>query len=141
MTLITPVILAGGFGTRLWPLSRKSYPKQFSNLVGKKTLFQQAALRLISSDTIKFDKHLILTNDEFRFIVKEQLISLKLNPGSILIEPESKNTAPAILAACLSCYKKNPNSILLISPSDHVLSNIKSFHKAISTGINEVKKG
>ena len=90
MNKIIPIILAGGSGTRLWPLSRKSYPKQFSDIFGKNTLFQESALRLNSSNKLKFDPLIILTNEEFRFIVREltpncedanaKIIGLKSNP-------------------------------------------------------------
>jgi mannose-1-phosphate guanylyltransferase len=90
MNSIIPVLLVGGFGDRLWPLSRKSYPKQFSKLFGDNSLFQQSALRLTSSEKIKFKPHITVTNKEFRFIVGEQLTSVGINYGQILIEPESK---------------------------------------------------
>ena len=99
MTLITPVLLAGGHGTRLWPLSRKSYPKQFSNLIGQHSLFQECALRLTSSNSVNFSSQITLTNADYRFIIEEQLNQIGVSPGSILIEPSLKNTAPAILAA------------------------------------------
>ena len=83
--IITPVLLAGGSGTRLWPLSRKSYPKQFSNLIGDQSLFQQSALRLTSSNVVKFGPHITMTNADFRFIVGEQLHGVGINPGPILI--------------------------------------------------------
>ena len=83
MTDIIPVLLAGGSGTRLWPLSRKSYPKQFSSLIGDQSLFQQSALRLTSSETVAFAPHMTMTNSEFRFIVGEQLHSVGLQPGPI----------------------------------------------------------
>ena len=76
VTNITPVLLAGGSGTRLWPFSRKSYPKQFSNILGKQTLFQQSVLRLISSECVEFTSQITLTNSEYRFIVAEQLQKL-----------------------------------------------------------------
>jgi len=101
MSIIYPVLLAGGSGTRLWPLSRKSYPKQFSKLIDETTLFQRSAQRLISSEIIKFKPHITLTNADFRFIVGEQLQEIGIDPGPILIEPGSKNTAAAILAASL----------------------------------------
>ena len=139
MSSITPVLLAGGTGTRLWPLSRKSYPKQFSNLIGEGTLFQQAAQRLVSSEIIEFNPHITLTNSEYRFIVSEQLSDVGLDPGPILIEPKSMNTAPSILAASVFCYNQDVNSILLVSPSDHVVSNVNAFHQAISLGLKPVE--
>ena len=118
---IHPVLLAGGSGTRLWPLSRKSYPKQFANIIGDKTLFQQSALRLVSSTENEFSSHVTLTNADFRFVVADQLQSVGLDPGSIIIEPEVKNTAPAILAASLFLYSKDPEAVLLVAPSDHII--------------------
>tara|TARA_B110000908_G_scaffold172446_1_gene239864 strand:+ start:2291 stop:2650 length:360 start_codon:yes stop_codon:yes gene_type:complete len=98
MSKVYPVLLAGGSGTRLWPLSRKSYPKQFSNLIGDKTLFQSSAQRLTSSERLEFAPHITLTNSDYRFIIGEQLLEVGIDPGPILIEPEAKNTATAILA-------------------------------------------
>ena len=141
MKKITPVLLAGGSGTRLWPLSRKSYPKQFSNLISEKTLFQQSALRLTSSDQIEFESLITLTNDDFRFIVAEQLQALGLDPGHILIEPEAKNTAPAILAASMFAHLKNPEAVLLVAPSDHVIPDSVAFQSAVNIGVNKVADG
>jgi len=139
--LITPVLLAGGSGTRLWPLSRKSYPKQFSNLIGNASLFQQSALRLVSSDIIEFAPHITMTNFDFRFIVGEQLQGIGINPGPILIEPEGKNTGPAILAASLFAFENDPNAILLVAPSDHVIHNVEAFHEALACGLSAVMQG
>lgn len=138
MSEITPVLLAGGSGTRLWPLSRKSYPKQFSNLIGDQSLFQQSALRLMSSDKVKFAPHLTMTNSDFRFIVGEQLQRVGIQPGPILIEPEGKNTAPAILAASLYALERDADAILLVAPSDHVIPDVDAFHHAISRGLDAV---
>ena len=136
---IYPVLLAGGSGTRLWPLSRKSYPKQFSNLIGKKTLFQSSAKRLTSSDIIEFASHITLTNADFRFIIGEQLQEIGIDPGPILIEPEAKNTAAAILAASIFAHEKDKDAVLLVAPSDHVIPDTAIFHGAIKVGLSHVK--
>jgi mannose-1-phosphate guanylyltransferase / mannose-6-phosphate isomerase len=141
MDLITPILLAGGSGTRLWPLSRKSYPKQFSQIIDKSSLFQQSALRLTSSQKVKFNRHITLTSSEYRFIVVDQLMSVGIDSGPVLIEPIPKNTAPAILSACLYAYKQDEEAILLVAPSDHVIQDTDAFHDAISLGLKEIKRG
>lgn len=138
---ITPVLLAGGSGTRLWPLSRKSYPKQFSNLIGDMSLFQASAQRLTTSEGIRFAAPITMTNADFRFIVGEQLQAIGIDPGAILIEPEGKNTAPAILAACLYSVAQHPDAILLVAPSDHVIPQVAAFHAAIALGLEQVAQG
>ena len=128
MQQITPVILCGGSGSRLWPLSRKSYPKQFVPLVGDKTLFQNSSERLTGP---QFKNPVIVTNSDYRFIVTEQLQEIGIDPGAILIEPEGRNTAPAILAAALFEYRENPDAILVVAPSDHVIKDVNAFQLAI----------
>ena len=135
MKKITPILLAGGYGTRLWPLSRQSYPKQFSKLIGDQTLFQQSAVRLKSSKYIEFAPHITLTNSSLRFIALEQLKEVGIDPRHILIEPDTKNTAPAILVASLHAHNYEPDAVLLVSPSDHVISDTFDFHKAIKMGM------
>ncbi len=141
MTNIYPVLLAGGSGTRLWPLSRKSYPKQFSSLLGDKSLFQLAAMRVRSSNEIEFRAPITVTNNDFRFIVAEQLQFVGIDPGSILIEPEAKNTAPAILAASLFAFARDPNSVLLACPADHLIDSDFDFHAAIKIGLKSASRG
>ena len=136
--MITPVILCGGSGTRLWPLSRKSYPKQFVPLVGEETLFQGSARRMTGSD---YSAPVVITNSDFRFIVTEQLQAIGIDPGAILIEPEGRNTAPAVLAAALYLAKQDPDAIMLVSPSDHVVPNTKAFQEAVAKGMTAVKSG
>ena len=140
MSKVYPVLLAGGSGTRLWPLSRKSYPKQFSNLIGDKTLFQSSAQRLTSSKTLEFSPHITLTNSDYRFIIGEQLQEVGIDPGPILIEPEAKNTAAAILAASIFVHSKDENAVLLVAPSDHVIPGTEDFHAAIKVGLSHVQK-
>ena len=139
MSLIHPVLLAGGSGTRLWPLSRKSYPKQFSRILGDNTLFQSSALRLTSSDLIEFAPHITLTNVGFRFIIAEQLQEVGIDPGPILIEPEAKNTAAAILAASIFAHSRDEKSVLMVAPSDHVIPDTHELHRAINAGLSHVQ--
>ncbi|MBW6417895.1 mannose-1-phosphate guanylyltransferase/mannose-6-phosphate isomerase [Celeribacter sp. PS-C1] len=142
MPLITPVILCGGSGTRLWPLSRKSYPKQFVPLVNEQTLFQASAKRLSGqSGTLDFTAPTVLTGSDFRFIVTEQLSAIGIDPGAILIEPEGRNTAPAIFAAALYLIENDPDAIMLVAPSDHVVPDIAAFHAAIEKGLAALGAG
>lgn len=127
---IYPVLLAGGSGTRLWPLSRKSYPKQFSALTGEQSLFQASALRVHGKS---FAAPTVVTNSDFRFIVTEQLAGVGIDPGAILIEPEGRNTAPAVLAAALHLEKVDPEGLMLVAPSDHVIPDQSAFQSAIET--------
>ena len=138
MTKITPVLLCGGSGTRLWPLSRKSYPKQFARLTGDASLFQQAATRLSGPG---YNRPLILTNSDFRFIVVEQLAAAQIDPGAILIEPQGRNTAPAILAAVLHVFATDPDGLVLIAPSDHVVPDAAAFRAAVAAAIPAANAG
>ena len=131
MFKITPVILVGGSGKRLWPLSRASYPKQFSKIFNGYSLFQRTVQRLTNTSNIFFESPIIITHSNFRFIVVEQLQSIGIDPGKIILEPTAKNTGPAILAATLFLTKNNPDSIILVLPSDHLLGDTKYFHKAL----------
>ncbi|MDY6857830.1 MAG: mannose-1-phosphate guanylyltransferase/mannose-6-phosphate isomerase [Pseudomonadota bacterium] len=139
---LTPVLLCGGSGTRLWPLSRKSYPKQFARLLGQETLFQASARRLAGQDAqLSFTPPMVLTNSDFRFIVTEQLSEIGIDPGAILIEPQGRNTAPAVLAAALHLMKSDPDAVMLVAPSDHVVPDVAAFHTAVSSGLEAVKRG
>ncbi|MAY32613.1 MAG: mannose-1-phosphate guanylyltransferase/mannose-6-phosphate isomerase [Rhodovulum sp.] len=137
---IHPVILCGGSGTRLWPLSRKSYPKQFVPLVGKQTLFQSSALRMTGDDP-DFAAPIVLTNSDFRFIVTEQLAAIGIDPGAVVIEPEGRNTGPAVLAAALCLAKTDPEAAMLVAPSDHLIPDKGAFHAAITAGLKAVQDG
>jgi mannose-1-phosphate guanylyltransferase/mannose-6-phosphate isomerase len=140
--MIYPVILSGGLGTRLWPLSRKSYPKQFVQLVGEQSLFQTSALRLTGkAGDMKFAAPVVLTNSDFRFIVTEQLTEIGIDPGAILLEPASRNTAPAVLAATLHIAATDPDGIVLIAPSDHAVKDVAAFKDAVAKGLTAVETG
>ncbi len=135
---ITPLLLCGGSGTRLWPLSRKSYPKQFVPLLGETTLFQATAQRLSGPG---YAAPLVVTNAAFRFIVAEQLTSVGIDPGAILIEPEGRNTAPAILAAALWLERTDPDALMLVAPSDHVVPDTDAFRRAVEAGVPAARDG
>lgn len=136
--MIYPTILCGGSGTRLWPLSRKSYPKQFVPLLGPETLFQASARRLHGPG---FAPPVVLTNSDFRFIVTEQLAEAGIDPGAILIEPEGRNTAPAVLAAALHVLETDPEAVLLVAPSDHAIPDAVAFRHAVTRGLPAVAAG
>lgn len=139
---IFPLILCGGSGTRLWPLSRKSYPKQFVQLIGKQSLFQQCAERMTGTrGNVSFAAPTILTGSDFRFVVTEQLQEIGIDPGAILIEPEGRNTAPAVLAAALHIAKTSPEALLLVAPSDHILPDAQAFAQALATAAEAALSG
>lgn len=136
--LIHPVILCGGAGTRLWPLSRKSYPKQFAKLIGDETLFQASVRRTAAEG---FAAPLVVTGEDFRFIVTEQLATIETDHGGILIEPEGRNTAPAILAAALSLERDRRDDLMLVCPSDHVISDAGAFRAAVMQATTAAQAG
>ncbi|AKS46646.1 mannose-1-phosphate guanylyltransferase/mannose-1-phosphate guanylyltransferase / mannose-6-phosphate isomerase [Octadecabacter temperatus] len=129
---ITPVILCGGSGTRLWPLSRKSYPKQFTKLIGDSSLFQQSASRFTSTS---FAAPVIVTNSDFRFTATQQLSDVGIDPGAVLIEPEARNTAPALLAAALKVADDDPDALILAAPSDHFIKDTEAFLASVERAI------
>ncbi len=136
--MITPVLLCGGSGTRLWPLSRKSFPKQFTGLLGEESLFQASALRLSGEG---YGAPVILTGDPFRFIVTEQMAAIEQSPQAIMIEPEGRNTAPAVAAAALWLAKSDPEALLLVAPSDHVIADPDSFRATVQAAVARAKAG
>jgi mannose-1-phosphate guanylyltransferase/mannose-6-phosphate isomerase len=137
-SLITPVLLCGGSGTRLWPLSRKSYPKQFVPLTGPLSLFQASVERLGGPD---YTAPVVVTNSDFRFVVTEQMAAIGVDPGAILIEPAARNTAPAILAAALHLARTDPDRPMLVAPSDHVIPDSAAFGAAIRRGLEPALAG
>ena len=129
--------MVGGSGDRLWPLSRKKYPKQFNKLISKNSLFQETALRFKKNKIIDFDDPIILTNNEYRFIINEQLKEIKVTPKLIILEPLKKNTSPAILAASL--FEKNSKNLLLLVPSDHYIENKNLFLDDLAYALKKFK--
>jgi mannose-1-phosphate guanylyltransferase/mannose-6-phosphate isomerase len=136
---IHPILLSGGAGAGLWPLSRESYPKQFLPLIGDKTLLQAAALRL--SDPDLFQPITVVANAEHRFIVAQQLAEIDIAAPTILLEPAARNTAPAIAAAALFVAKQDPNALLLVSPVDHVIEDPAAFVSTIAMAAERARSG
>ena len=126
--MIVPIILSGGSGTRLWPLSRKLHPKQFINLVNETTLFQDTILRLPKDVA----EPLIICNEEHRFLAAEQLREIGKKTKGIILEPEGRNTAPAVALAALQFINKGEDPILLVLSADHLIKNIEAFHQSIT---------
>lgn len=136
--LITPVLLAGGSGTRLWPVSRARFPKQFVPLIGEESLFQAAARRF---DAPGFAAPLVVTGEPFRFIVAEQLDEVGIAPQTLLIEPEGRNTAPAALTAALLLSDGDPGALMLLAPSDQLIPDAAAFRAAVETGLPAARDG
>jgi len=137
-TPIHPVLLCGGSGTRLWPLSRESYPKQFAKVLETESLFQSAVRRL-SGD--RFTAPVVVTSEPYRFIVSEQLAQIESAAQAILLEPEGKNTAPAILLAALKLSESDPDALMLVAPSDHLISDLETFQNAVYQGASKAEEG
>ena len=125
--MILPLILSGGSGTRLWPISRKQYPKQFIGLVNQTTLFQDTIMRLPKEAS----SPLIICNEEHRFIVAEQLRQINSHNEGIILEPIGKNTAPAIAIAAIHLLNENKDPILLVVSSDHSIGDNKKFLESV----------
>ncbi len=135
---IHPLLLCGGSGTRLWPLSRKSYPKQFVKLTGEESLFQASTRRLSGPD---FADPVIVTGSDYRFVVLEQMAAVERVPAAVLIEPEARNTAPAILAGALRLAASDPDGLMLVVPSDHVIPDVEHFRKTVLAAVPAAQAG
>ena len=136
--LITPVLLSGGSGTRLWPVSRALHPKQLQALSGERTMLQETALRLSGAD---FSPSIVVCNDEHRFTIAAQMQSVGLAPQSIILEPKGRNTAPAAAVAALALSERSPDELMLLAASDHVIDNVKAFHAAVRIAANAAREG
>ena len=136
--MITPVLMCGGAGTRLWPLSRQTFPKQFAPMFGTESLFMAAAKRFRAPG---FARPLIVTGEDFRFIVTEQLAAARVDPGAVVIEPEGRNTAPAAAVAAVMVAKTAPEGLLLLAPADHLIADAAAFRAAVLTGAGAAEAG
>ena len=137
--MITPVILSGGSGTRLWPLSRKLHPKQLLPLLNKTSLLQDTINRLDGLEGI--ESTVVICNEEYRFMVAEQVHATSIDSRAIILEPVGRNTAPAIALAAFNALQTNEEAVLLVLPADHDIKNVSEFHKAIETGLQQAQAG
>lgn len=131
--MLTPVLLSGGVGSRLWPLSREMHPKQFLPLIGELSLFEETVRR--ASLLPEVDSPIVVCNDEHRFMVAEQLRNLQVDPAAIVLEPVGRNTAPAVAVAAMKAVTNDPDAVLLVLPADHVISNVAAFSAAVALGL------
>jgi mannose-1-phosphate guanylyltransferase / mannose-6-phosphate isomerase len=138
--MLTPIILSGGAGTRLWPLSRELYPKQLLALTGERTMLQQTALRLSG---LAAAPPVVVCNEAHRFLVAEQLRELHIEPRAMVLEPFGRNTAPAIALAALAAAKsaERDDPELLVLPADHVIRDTEAFHEAVRVALPAVQQG
>jgi mannose-1-phosphate guanylyltransferase/mannose-6-phosphate isomerase len=143
MIQVTPVILCGGSGTRLWPLSRTGFPKQFLCLTGNESLFQQAAQRLtaLGTDIIQVAAPVIVSGEEHRFLVSEQLREVGIALGTALLEPTGRNTAPALTLAALAAVQKGQDPVLVVTPADQTIANSAAFTAAVQQAIAQAAQG
>lgn len=134
---LIPIILSGGAGTRLWPLSLGDHPKQFLKLTSDKTMIQETLLRLKG---LELGTPIVSCGLDHRFLVAQQLGELDLKPN-ILLEPMAKNTAPAIAAACCAAMAQDKNVVVVVLPSDHVIADVETFQNAVQTASEYAEKG
>ncbi|MBF0469519.1 MAG: mannose-1-phosphate guanylyltransferase/mannose-6-phosphate isomerase [Desulfamplus sp.] len=137
--MIIPLVLAGGSGTRLWPLSRELFPKQLLNLTDDGSMLQNTISRLDGLDSVS--PPLVVCNEEHRFMVAEQLRAIDIKPLSIILEPVGRNTAPAIAVGAIKALELFKDPVLLVLPADHVINNIQEFHEAVLLGCQYAGQG
>lgn len=136
---LVPVILCGGVGSRLWPLSREALPKQFLSLLGDRTLLLDTLHRVEGLSDLA--PPLLMCNEQHRFLVAEQVRRWRGGEARILLEPEARNTAPAIAVAALRAIDRDPDAVLLVLPADHALRDVRAFHAAVGKGLELVRDG
>lgn len=136
--MIVPVILSGGSGTRLWPLSRSKYPKQFIRFFKNGSLLGSTLRRVAGGD---FASPIIICNDEHRFLVREELSAAAMDAEAIILEPVARNTAPAVAVAALAALKKSPDAVIAVMPSDHAVRDVQSFASILRSAADIAASG
>ncbi|GAG29249.1 unnamed protein product, partial [marine sediment metagenome] len=138
MTQVLPFILCGGSGTRLWPLSREAFPKQFHKIAGDETLFQQACRRVTQDSGAK---PIVLSGHNHRFLAAEQLAEIGFGGASIVLEPTARGTAPAACIAALIAAESDAETVVLLTPADHIMADAKAFARGVKTAVEAAKDG
>jgi mannose-1-phosphate guanylyltransferase/mannose-6-phosphate isomerase len=137
--MLHPVLLCGGSGTRLWPLSRQALPKQFLPLISEKSLLQETLLRL--NGIAETANPIVVCNNDHRFLVADQILEIEVTPQALILEPVGRNTAPAIALAAFCALKNDSDAELLVLPSDHVIQNTQAFHEAVAVARELTSQG
>ena len=140
---VTPVILCGGSGTTLWPLSRSGFPKQFIALSGEQSLFQQAVQRVqdLAKDGFDIGTALIATNEEHRFLALDQLKDMPEVSAQLILEPSARNTAPALSLAALEALAQGEDSVMVVSPADHAVQHLDVFQAQLAQAVRVAQSG
>ena len=136
--MLTPVLLSGGVGSRLWPVSREACPKQFLALASELTMLQDTMQRTAGLESAS---PIVICNEEHRFMVAEQLRQLAVEAAAIILEPEGRNTAPAVALAAFQALQTDKNAVLLVLPADHVIRDTDAFTEAVALGVEEAGRG
>lgn len=136
--MLTPVLLSGGVGSRLWPVSRETHPKQFLPLASDLTMLQETLKR---TSGLTASAPIVVCNEEHRFMVAEQLRQLKLEAGGLILEPEGRNTAPAVALAALKAVAQDADAVMLVLPADHLIENVAAFVDAVGKALPQAQEG
>ena len=136
--MLIPVLLSGGVGSRLWPVSREAHPKQFLPLASEASMLQDTLARTQGLDAAA---PVVVCNEEHRFMVAEQLREMAVNPDALILEPEGRNTAPAVALAALRALEADAESVLLVLPADHVITDPDAFVAAVAKALPQAQAG
>ena len=136
--MLTPVLLSGGVGSRLWPVSREGHPKQFQPLAGELSMLQQTLQR---TSGIEESAPLVVCNEEHRFMVAEQLRQVDIAASALILEPQGRNTAPAVALAALQAVASDPEALLLVLPADHLIRDVDAFVEAVGKAVPLATQG
>jgi mannose-1-phosphate guanylyltransferase/mannose-6-phosphate isomerase len=136
--MLTPVLLSGGVGSRLWPVSRETHPKQFLPLAGELSMLQETLQR---TSGLEESPPLVVCNEEHRFMVAEQLRQVDIKASALILEPQGRNTAPAVALAALQALTTDPESLLLVLPADHLIQDVVAFSNAVSKAVPLAQQG